>query len=190
MSISKLTFNHLFLGFFCFLFNLGTISGQLWNENTDIDLKVKTTGHLLKHNKLVLVIEMEIPDGWKLKVEKGFESIWGDGLDTVDMALRFAEKPGYRLIQRLKSDRKPSAQGYFYDKITFAQTMAIDTSKLPLNIDAELKWFLQSMDEKRFARGLPCCLLKVCKKRENVETLSIGWNCNRRNRVYLEDVLN
>lgn len=174
--------------FFLLLINGGNISAQPNDFTDDLELKIKTKGRLVKANKLVLIIEIEVPDGWKLKVEDGYESMLDNDIDTVDMALKFKRQTSFLLQQRLKADRKPSTKGYFYKNITFAQTITIDTSKLPINIDAQLKWFAYKLNEKNYARGLTCCLLQVCKKRKNVETVRVGWNCDRRNKIYLEDV--
>ncbi|WP_264791690.1 hypothetical protein [Aureispira anguillae] len=173
------------------LFFLGAspILGQRSIYEEDIKLIVRTTGRLLTPHKLLMVVDVEIPEGWKLKVENGYESMLQDGIDTVDMALKFSPKPSYTIVQRLKADRKPSSKGYYYKKVRFVQTMRIDTAQLPINIDAELRLSAVRLDEKDFAKGLPCCLLQVCKKRKDVKTIKVGWDCDRREKVYLEDVL-
>lgn len=173
----------------CFLFFINLLQAQNTdNYYADIELKVSTTGKMVKSNALIMIVEIQIPEGWKLKAVEGFESMLENGVDTVDLALKFKEKPEYRLVQRLKADRKPSEKGYYYEKVTFVQTVVIDTTKLPINIDAQLKWSAYRMDEKQTAQGLPCCLLQVCKERKNSKTLKVGWNCDRRDKVYLNDI--
>ncbi len=150
--------------------------------------KIITTGKLVKANKLIMVVEIQIPDDWKLRVDEGYESIYGEGVDTVSMSVRFEKRNSYRLIQRLKADRKPSEKGFYYKNITFAQTIAIDTNKLPIKIDADLRWKITDLKEKKFAQDINCCLLKVEAKRADVETVNVGWLCSKRFKVYLEDI--
>lgn len=173
----------------CFLCLINLLQAQaVENYYADIDLKVSTSGKMVKPNALIMIVEVQIPEGWKLKAVEGFESMLESGVDTVDLALKFKEKKEYRLVQRLKADRKPSEKGYYYEKVTFVQTIVIDTTQLPINIDAQLKWSAFSMNEKQTAQGLPCCLLQVCKERKNNKTLKVGWNCDRRDKVYLNEV--
>ena len=154
----------------------------------DINLKVKTTGKLLSPNKLILVVDIDIPEGWKLRVEAGYGSMWQNGIDTVDLALRFRTNPNYQIVERLKADRKPAIHGYYYEDVTFAQTLRINSTNVPFFIDAELKLSLSRKDDKDYVKTRPCCLLQVCQKRSAAKTLKIGWNCERREKVYLEDV--
>lgn len=175
---------------FCLLFFFYWVDAQKIEDyyNNEVEIKVSTTGKMVKPNALIMIVEVEIPEGWKLKSGEGFESMWEDGVDTVDIALKFKQKSEYRLVQRLKADRKPTSKGFYYEKVTFVQTIVIDTTKLPINIDAQLKWSALRMDEKQSAQGLPCCLLQVTKERRNNKTLKVGWNCDRRDKVYISDI--
>lgn len=175
---------------FCLLFlKTSDLLAQRSNFSEDINLKVKTTGKLLSPNKLILIVDIDIPEGWKLRVEQGYESMWQEGVDTVDMALKFRTNPNYQIVERLKADRKPGINGFYYEDVTFVQTLRINSKNLPLFIDAELKLSLARKDEKDFARANPCCLLQVCQKRSTSKTLKVGWDCERREKVYLEDVV-
>jgi len=109
-------------------------------------------------------------------------------LDTVSLALKFEKNANCQIVERLKADRKPGVHGYYYEDVTFAQTLRISSDNLPLFIDAKLKLSLTRKDEKDFAKANPCCLLQVCQKRSTFKTLNVGWNCERREKVYLEDV--
>lgn len=171
------------------LFNATNLVGQRSIYNEDIKLKIKTTGRLLSPNKLILVVEVELPEGWKLKVEKGYASMWKDGVDTVDMTLKFRKNSNCQIVERLKADRKPGLHGCYYKDVTFAQTLRINNKNLPLFIDAEIDLSLVRKDEKDFANVKSCCLLQVCEKRSATKTLKVGWNCDQREKVYLEDVL-
>ncbi|WP_052598910.1 hypothetical protein [Aureispira sp. CCB-QB1] len=173
---------------FLLLWNTSSLLGQRSIYNEDIKLKVKTTGKLLSANKLIMVIDIDLPDGWKLKVEDGYESMWQGDIDTVDMALKFRPNTDYQIAQRLKADRKPGIHGFYYEDVRFVQTIRINTRVLPLYIDAELKLSLVRKDEKDFAKANPCCLLQVCPKRKAQKTLNVGWDCDRREKVYLEDI--
>lgn len=174
---------------YCLLFKSTNLRAQRSIYSEDIQLKVKTTGRLLSPNKLIVIVDIDIPEGWKLKVEGGYESMWQDGIDTVDMTLKFRKNPNYQIVERLKADRKPAIHGCYYEDVTFAQTLRINSKKLPLFIDAELKLFLVRKDEKDYANANPCCLLEICQKRSGSKTLKVGWNCERREKVYLEDIL-
>lgn len=189
--MKQLSFSHIVMGVFLYFlfFKVTNVTAQKSIYSEDIKLKVKTTGRLLSPNKLILVVDIDLPEGWKLKVENGYESMWQGGVDTVDMAMKFRTNPNYQIIQRLKADRKPGIHGYYYEDVTFAQTLRIDSENLPLFIDAELKLSLTRKDEKDFARANPCCLLQVCQKRSTLRTLNVGWDCERREKVYLEDVV-
>jgi hypothetical protein len=174
----------------CLSFNCTNLSAQKSiYSGEDIKLKVKTTGRLLSPNKLILVVSIDIPRGWKLKVDQGYESMWQDGIDTVDMTLKFRKNQNCQIVERLKADRRPSIHGYYYEDVTFAQTLRINSKNLPLFIDAELNLSLVRNDEKDFVNASPCCLLEVCQKRSASKTLKIGWDCERREKVYLEDVM-
>lgn len=166
------------------------LKGQKSIHSEDIGLKVKTTGRLLSPNKLIMMIEVDLPEGWKLKVEDGYESMWLEGVDTVDMALKFRPNPNYQIIQRLKADRKPGIHGYYYEDVTFAQTLRVNSKNLPLLINGEMRLSLVRKDEKDFSKAFPCCLLQICQKRSKAKTLNVGWNCDRREKVYLEDIGN
>lgn len=175
------------------LLGIGTqVSGQSDTSDTfneEIQLEVNTTGRLLSPNKLIMMVEVEVPKGWKLEARGGYGSILEGELDTLAMTLKFQPSAKYQLVQRLKAARKPSPKGYYYEKITFAQTLRIDSSKLPIYIDAEFKFRVASLDEKKISRNLPCCLLQVCKKRRKTKTIRVGWKCKDRGKVYLEDIL-
>jgi hypothetical protein len=188
LSISFYSREITFILLYFLLFNAAGLAAQKSILSEDINLNVKTTGKLISTNKLILVMEVDIPEGWKLKVEDGYESMWRDGMDTVDMALKFRKNPNCQIVQRLKADRKPGIHGYYYEDVTFAQTLRINTEKLPLYIDAELRLSLVRNDEKDFVKANPCCLLQICQKRSAVKTLIVGWNCDRREKIYLEDV--
>lgn len=170
------------------LFNATNLTAQKSLFSEDIDLKIKTTGKLLSPSKLIVVVEVDIPEGWKLRVENGYGSMWEDGLDTLDMSLKFRTNPNYQIVDRLKADRKPGVHNYYYEDVTFVQTLRINTTNLPLFIDAHLKLSLTRNDNKDFVKTRPCCLLEVCQKRSAVPTLSAGWNCDRREKIYLEDL--
>jgi hypothetical protein len=178
----------IFLSILLFPFFASSLDSFFSPDSLPEGFKIITSGKLVKANKLIMVIEIQIPDDWKLRVDDGYESIFGEGVDTVSMSVRFEKKKSYRLIQRLKADRKPSEKGFYYKNITFAQTIAIDTSKLPIKIDANLRWQATDLKEKKFARDINCCLLKVEAKRADVETVNVGWQCSKRFKVYLEDV--
>ena len=177
-----------FMLLYFLFFNATILRAQISTSGEEVDLKVKTSGQLISSNKLVFVVDVDIPDGWKLKVVDGYESMWRDGIDTVDMALKFRENPNYQIMQRLKADRKPGLNGFYYEDVRFVQTLRINSKNLPLFIDAELKLSLTRNDEKDFVRANPCCLLQVCQKRTAAKTLKVGWDCERREKVYLEDV--
>lgn len=166
------------------------LKGQKSIHSEDIGLKVKTTGRLLSPNKLIMMVEIDLPEGWKLKVENGYESMWQGDVDTVDMALKFRSSPDYQIIQRLKADRKPGIHGFYYEDVTFAQTLRVSNKNLPLLINGEMRLSLVRKDEKDYAKAYPCCLLEVCQKRSKTRTLNVGWNCDRREKVYLEDLGN
>lgn len=178
------------LGLFCFLvLNNTTLLGQQSTFGEDINLKVKTSGKLLSPNKLILIVEVDIPEGWKLNVKNGYGSIGQNELDTLSLSLKFRDNSNCQTVERLKADRKPGHEAYYYEDVTFAQTMRINTKKLPLFIDAEIKLFLSRVDEKDHLNITPCCLLQVCEKRAELKTLKVGWACERREKVYLEDVM-
>lgn len=175
--------------FLLLLFNATNLTAQKSIFSEDINLKVKTTGKLLSPSKLIMVVEIDIPEGWKLRVDEGYGSMWKDGVDTIDMTLKFRTNPNYQIIDRLKADRKPAIHGCYYEDVTFVQTLQINSTKAPFFIDAELKLFLMRKDNKDFVKVKPCCLLKVCQKRSAVKNLKVGWSCGGREKVYLEDVM-
>lgn len=170
------------------LFNATNLTAQKSLFSEDIDLKTKTTGKLLSPSKLIIVVEVDIPKGWKLRVENGYGSMWEDGLDTLDLSLKFRKNPNYQIIDRLKADRKPGVHGYYYEDVTFVQTLRINSANLPLFIDAHLKLSLARNDNKDFVKTRPCCLLQICQKRSAIPTLNAGWNCDLREKIYLEDL--
>jgi hypothetical protein len=177
------------LGLFCLLFlKSTTLLGQKSTFSEDINLKVKTRGKLLSPNKLILIVEVDIPEGWKLNVKNGYGSIVQNEPDTLSLSLRFRDNANCQRIERLKADRKPGHEASYYEDVTFAQTLRINTKKLPLFIDAEMKLFLSRVDEKDRVQTNSCCLLQVCKKRTDIKTLKVGWDCERRGKVYLEDL--
>jgi hypothetical protein len=154
-----------------------------------VPVKIKTTGKLLSTNKLVVVVDVEVPQGWKLKVVTGYESMWEKDRDTIDFSLQFLMNPNYQIVERLKAARKPLRPGYYNKDITFVQTLRINNKELPLLIDAELKLFFVSEDDRdAFKVSFPC-LLRVCKER-NERILRVGWGKRKRKSVYLEDVIN
>ncbi len=188
LSIPSYACKVAFMLLYFLLFNASSLRAQVSTSGEEVFLKVKTSGKLVTPNKLVFVVDVDVPDGWKLKVTDGYESMWVYGIDTVDMALKFRTNPNYQIIERLKADRKPGIHGYYYEDVTFVQTLRINSKNLPLFIDAELKLALARKDEKDFVRANPCCLLQVCQKRTAAKTLKVGWDCDRREKVYLEDV--
>lgn len=154
-------------------------------------VQIKTTGKFIQSNILVMIVSVEIPDNWILRAEDGFESMWQTDLDTVTIALKFRKSQGIELVERWKADRKPTEKGFYHKKVTFVQTIEIDTSKFPIFIDAELRWTLLGLDANQTVQqGKNCCLLELCKKRKKTRTISVGWNCNRREKVYWEDYKN
>ncbi len=90
------------------------------------------------------------------------------------MSLRFKSNPSITLIQRLKADRKPSEKGYYYKKIIFAQTIFMNTSQLPIKINANLKWKAVNHKETKFNNGYTCYLLKLEAKCKDIETIHVG----------------
>lgn len=156
----------------------------------DVAVVVKTTGRLLTVNKLVMIIHVEVPNSWQLNVKDGYQSMLASDQDTVSLALKFKSNKRFQIAERLKADRKPSAKGYYYKNIVFAQTLRIDTTTLPIYIDAKIRLSFDNLEgnNRIFLQKTPCCLLKVCRKRTERKTFKIGWNCNRRENVYLEDV--
>jgi hypothetical protein len=170
-------------------FNATNLTAQKSLFSEDIDFKIKTIGKLLSPSKLIVVVELDIPEGWKLRVDNGYGSIWQDGLDTVDMTLKFGTSTNYQIIDRLKADRKPAADGCYHENVTFVQTLQINSTNVPLFIDAELKLSLMRKDNKDFVKIKPCCLLQVCQKRSAAKTLKVGWDCEGRAKVYLEDIM-
>ena len=165
------------------------LEAQVLGEQSEVAINVKTTGKLMRKNRLIMVVEVDVPSTWKLNVKEGYGSIGNNELDTLSMSLRFKNNSAIQLIQRLKAERKPSDKGYFYKKIIFAQTIAFETASLPIKINADLKWLIVNAKHSKHSRGVVCCLLKVAAKREDIETINVGWICNKRATLYLEDVL-
>lgn len=178
------------IGIWCCVLLWSTdVFGQLWGGNEGIVLEVETKGKLVAPNRLIMMIELTIPDDWKLNVDLGYGAITRGDIDTMDLSLTFRENSKCRLVERLKASRKPSLLGFYTKKVVFAQTIFIDKKQLPIYIDAELKWALVRKDEKKFSRGRTCCLLKVTQSATDVKTLRAGWNCKERGTVYLDDFL-
>lgn len=156
-------------------------------DDRRIPVKVNTTGKLLSSNKLAFIVEVEVPEGWKLKVATGYASNWGKENDTTDFYLGFLKHFNYQMTEHLKAARIPLFSGYYDEGITFVQILRINNKKLPILIDAELKFFLVSEDGKyAFERKTPC-LLRVSEN-ENEKTLRVGWGENKRDIVYLKEV--
>lgn len=173
----------------CLLFKMPNVVAQRSILSEDINLKIKTKGKLLSPNKLILIVTIGVPEGWKLMVDDGYDSMWEDGIDTAELTLKFRKSPDYQIVDRLKADRKPGTYGFYFKEVTFVQTLKINTKKLPLFIDAELNLSLIRADQKDFAKVRSCCLLKVCEKRRPFKTINVGWRCEQREKVYLEDVM-
>jgi hypothetical protein len=163
---------------------------QMLSDHTEsAGISIQTKGTLLAANRLIMVVEVDFVDTWKLDVTDGYGSIVSQELDTLSMSLRFKSNPSIALIQRLKAERKPSEKGFYYKKIIFAQTIAIDTAQLPIKINANLKWKAVNHNESKSNNGYKCCLLKVEAKCKDIETIHVGWSCSKRAVVCLEDIL-
>ena len=173
----------------CVLLWSTNIVGQFWGGNEGIVLEVETKGKLVAPNRLIMMIELTIPEHWKLNVHSGYGAIIRGDIDTMDLSLTFRENSKCRLVERLKASRKPSLLGFYTQKVVFAQTIFIDTKQLPIYIDAELKWALLRRDEQASSRGCTCCLLKVAQSTTDVKTVRAGWNCKERSTIYLDDLL-
>ena len=181
-----------YLLYLTLLFFATTVVGQTTDSASyfvsDLGIKVTTNGRLLKPNKLVMTIEVELPKNWKLDAEQ-YGSLLSTGIDTFGTSITYTANDDFRLMQRLKAARKPSIQGFYYEPITFAQTIAIDTSKLPITINAAFKWKAMRNDEKQRASGTTFCLLEIKEKRDTIRSLHAGWKKSRRHDLFLEDVL-
>jgi hypothetical protein len=181
------------LSFFCritvallffLLFNATNLRAQA-NFNKGINLNVKTRGKLLSPNKMVVIVEVRIPEGWKLKVEKGYESMWEQEEDSIDLALTFLKNSNYQLVEHLKAARRPIEPGYYDKDVTFVQTLRIKDKKEPFLLDAKLKLFLMQESKINFVELTAKCLLRVDVENRVSRTLRVGWGDVERAVVYL-----
>lgn len=181
------------LSFFCritvvlllfLLFNGTNLRAQA-NFDKGINLNIKTRGKLLSPNKMVVIVEASIPEGWKLKVERGYESMWEEEEDSIDLALIFLKSSNYQLVEHLKADRSPPEPGYYDKGVTFVQTLRIKDKKEPFLLDAKLKLFLRHKSRVNLVELTTKCLLRVDIKNRLSRTLRVGWGDEERAVVYL-----
>jgi hypothetical protein len=192
LTMKYLSFSYeiTFVALLFILFSSTNLVGQQNGLSESPIFKAKVSAKILSANKLVLVIDVSVPEGWQLKVATGYESMWIKKRDTIDLALKFLESSDYQMVERLKSSRKPVSPGYYYEEVTFVQTLRINNKKLPLFIDAKLMLLFVHKNGGAVVKSVTPCLFEVCKERAFSRTLRVGWGKSKREKVYLEDIVN
>jgi hypothetical protein len=174
--------------FLFFIFFNNNLAAQNNKRDGYLLFDVKTEGKLLSSNKLVIIVEVEVPDGWRLKVTKGYASMWEEENDIIDFSLEFLKSSNFQIVEHLKAARSPISPGYYYKDITFAQILRIDSEKLPVLIDAEVSLhFVSNNGQHAFERYFPYSW-RVSKNKEE-RTVRVGWGDRERKKFYLDDLV-
>lgn len=188
MKYLSFSFSITVLVLFFLFFDSNSLRAQNYKRDGYVPFNVKTEGKLLSPNKLVIIIDVKVSEGWKLKVTGGYESMWEEENNTVDFALEFFKHSNFQIVEHLKVARSPISPGYYYKDVTFAQILRINKEKLPILIDAEITLsFVSDNGQFAFKRNFPYSW-RVSKNNEE-QTVRVGWGERERKHLYLDDLV-